>query len=68
MAAAWRLPVVFVCENNYYGVSTRLDRVSPTTELTRRAAGYAIETAPWMATTCSRCATRRGRGRPARPW
>ena len=44
MAAAWRLPVVFVCENNYYGVSTRLDRVSPTTELTRRAAGYAIET------------------------
>jgi pyruvate dehydrogenase E1 component alpha subunit len=44
MAAAWRLPVVFVCENNYYGVSTRLDRISPTTELTRRADGYAIAT------------------------
>jgi pyruvate dehydrogenase E1 component alpha subunit len=42
MAAAWQLPVVFVCENNYYGVSTRLDRVSPTTELTRRADGYAM--------------------------
>jgi pyruvate dehydrogenase E1 component alpha subunit len=40
MAAAWKLPVVFVCENNYYGVSTRLDRISPTTDLTRRAGGY----------------------------
>ena len=40
MASAWDLPVVFVCENNLYGVSTRLDRISPTTELTRRAEGY----------------------------
>ena len=42
MAAAWKLPVVFVCENNYYGVSTRLDRVCRTTDLTVRAGGYAI--------------------------
>ena len=25
MAAIWRLPVVFVCENNLYGASTRID-------------------------------------------
>jgi pyruvate dehydrogenase E1 component alpha subunit len=40
MAAAWKLPVVFVCENNLYGISTRLDRVSPTDEAVRRAEGY----------------------------
>jgi pyruvate dehydrogenase E1 component alpha subunit len=44
MAAAWKLPVVFVCENNYYGVSTRLDRVCATTDLTVRAEGYAMTT------------------------
>ena len=27
MAAIWNLPVVFVCENNLYGASTRVDKV-----------------------------------------
>lgn len=40
MAAAWSLPVVFVCENNFYGVGTRLDRISPTSDLLVRAGGY----------------------------
>lgn len=40
MASAWRLPVIFVCENNLYGVGTRLDRVSPTADLMVRAGGY----------------------------
>lgn len=40
MAAAWKLPVIFVCENNLYGVSTRLDRVSPSDQAVRRAEGY----------------------------
>ena len=26
LAAIWDLPVVFVCENNLYGASTRVDR------------------------------------------
>ena len=26
LAAIWDLPVIFVCENNLYGASTRLDR------------------------------------------
>lgn len=42
MAAAWKLPVVFACENNLYGCGTRLDRVSPTSDLTLRARGYSM--------------------------
>lgn len=42
MASAWQLPVVFVCENNYYGVGTRLRAVSATESLTQRAAGYGM--------------------------
>jgi TPP-dependent pyruvate/acetoin dehydrogenase alpha subunit len=40
MAAIWRLPVVFVCENNLYGASTRIDRVMKNTKISDRAASY----------------------------
>lgn len=43
MAAAWKLPVLFVCENNLYGVSTRLGRISATEDLTIRATGYGMK-------------------------
>ena len=42
MAAAWNLPVVFVLENNQYGVSTRIDDVTKVHDLSLRAAGYGI--------------------------
>ena len=42
MAAAWNLPVVFVLENNQYGVSTRIDDVTRIHDLSVRAAGYGI--------------------------
>lgn len=42
LAAVWKLPVIFVCENNLYGEFTRIDRVSPFTELARRAETYAM--------------------------
>lgn len=45
MAAAWKLPVVFVCENNLFGVGTRLGRVSATEDLAARAAAYGIPAA-----------------------
>jgi acetoin:2,6-dichlorophenolindophenol oxidoreductase subunit alpha len=45
LAAVWRLPVVFICENNYYGEFTRIDRTTPFEELVRRAAAYAMEAA-----------------------
>ncbi|MCU1489225.1 MAG: pyruvate dehydrogenase component alpha subunit [Acidimicrobiaceae bacterium] len=42
LAAIWRLPVVFVCENNLYGEYSRIDRTTPIEDLALRAAGYAI--------------------------
>jgi pyruvate dehydrogenase E1 component alpha subunit len=42
MAAAWKLPVLFVCENNAFGVGTRYDRVAGQTDIARRAEGYGM--------------------------
>lgn len=42
MAAAWKLPVIFICENNKFGVSTRIDRVTNTKNIADRAKGYDI--------------------------
>jgi pyruvate dehydrogenase E1 component alpha subunit len=42
MAAAWDLPVVFVLENNHWGVSTRIEDVVKEPDFSRRAAGYGI--------------------------
>jgi pyruvate dehydrogenase E1 component alpha subunit len=42
MAAVWKLPVVFICENNRYGMGTAIERTSAVTELWRRAAAYDI--------------------------
>jgi TPP-dependent pyruvate/acetoin dehydrogenase alpha subunit len=43
MAAIWNLPVVFVCENNLYGASTRIDLVMKNTRISDRAAAYGFE-------------------------
>jgi TPP-dependent pyruvate/acetoin dehydrogenase alpha subunit len=40
MAALWGLPVLFICENNLYGASTRIDQVMKNTTVADRAAGY----------------------------
>ncbi len=42
LAAIWDLPVLFVCENNLYGASTRVDRVMRVKQIADRAAGYGI--------------------------
>jgi TPP-dependent pyruvate/acetoin dehydrogenase alpha subunit len=43
LAAIWDLPVVFVCENNLYGASTRVDQVMRNPKISDRAAAYGIE-------------------------
>ena len=42
LAAIWDLPVVFVCENNLYGASTRVDLVMRAEHIADRAASYGI--------------------------
>ena len=42
MASIWHLPVVYVVENNKYGMGTRVDRVSAVTELSHRGASFNI--------------------------
>lgn len=42
MAAAWKLPLVWFIENNCYGVSTEIHRVTNTPDLASRAAAYGV--------------------------
>ncbi|MBN8865919.1 MAG: pyruvate dehydrogenase (acetyl-transferring) E1 component subunit alpha [Solirubrobacterales bacterium] len=43
LAALWKLPVVFLVENNQYGMGTALERHSAVTDLSQKAAGFGIE-------------------------
>lgn len=42
LAALWRLPVVFCCENNRYAMGTALEREHAQTDLALRAAAYGM--------------------------
>ena len=42
MAAAWKLPVVFICENNGFGMSTPPYRATNNKNISERAAAYNI--------------------------
>lgn len=42
MAAAWKLPVIFLIENNQMAIGTELKCVSHETDLYKRAVGYGI--------------------------
>ena len=42
LAALWRLPVLFLCENNLYAMGTALERSESDTQLTLKAASYDV--------------------------
>lgn len=42
MASVWKLPVVFFCENNRYGMSTSTERSTSIKQIADRAAGYSM--------------------------
>ena len=42
MAAVWKLPVVFVCENNVYAMGTRISNVTAIDDIAERAGGYGM--------------------------
>ena len=42
MAAAWKLPIVYVCENNLYGISVDIRKVTATKDIAIRAKAYDI--------------------------
>lgn len=45
LAALWGLPVLFICENNFYAMGTAIDRAHAQTDLTVKAAAYGVATA-----------------------
>ncbi len=45
MAALWNLPVLYVCENNLYGIGTRIDRSTAVIDQYKRVCGYGIPAA-----------------------
>ena len=42
MAKVWDLPVLYICENNLYGIGTRIDRSTAVVDQYKRVAGYNI--------------------------
>jgi pyruvate dehydrogenase E1 component alpha subunit len=42
LSKVWKLPVLWVCENNQYGMGTAVERASAVSEIRQKAEGYGI--------------------------
>lgn len=45
MASLWKLPVLFICENNQYGIGTAINRSTAVVDQFKRVSAYGIESA-----------------------
>lgn len=45
LSQVWKLPMLWVCENNQYGMGTAVERASAVSEMRQKAAGYGMESA-----------------------
>lgn len=45
LSKVWNLPVLWVCENNQYGMGTTIERASAVSEIRQKAEGYGIPNA-----------------------
>jgi pyruvate dehydrogenase E1 component alpha subunit len=43
MSKVWTLPILWVCENNLYGMGTAVDRASAVSEMSQKAVGYGMK-------------------------
>lgn len=43
LAKLWRLPILFVCENNLYSMGTAVERAEADTDFVHKASGYKVE-------------------------
>jgi pyruvate dehydrogenase E1 component alpha subunit len=43
MSKVWNLPVLWVCENNLYGMGTAVERASAVSEIVQKAEGYGMK-------------------------
>ena len=61
LAALWKLPVLFLCENNFYAMGTSLERHQAQTDIALKARGYnvASETVDGMDVLAVEAATRK---------
>jgi pyruvate dehydrogenase E1 component alpha subunit len=61
LAALWKLPAVFIVENNEYSMGTPLERTLPVRDITLKAAGYGMYSDRFQATDVGEVRERLGK-------